>query len=53
MNEDWQTWAAAGIVAITAAIFLFRLTRKKRKPGCGSACGCAAPVPQNHPDRRP
>lgn len=37
---DWQTYTAAGIVAVTLAIFIFRLTRPKKKSGCGHDCGC-------------
>lgn len=37
---DWQTYTAAGIVAITLVIFLVRLARPKKKPGCGHDCGC-------------
>jgi hypothetical protein len=36
---DWQTYAAAAIVAITLAIFVFRMNRRKKgKPGCGGGC---------------
>lgn len=38
---DWQTYTAAGIVTLTLAIFVFRMTRRKSgKPGCGGGCGC-------------
>lgn len=37
---NWQTPIAAGIVAITAGIFLFRLIRSKKKSGCGGSCDC-------------
>ena len=41
MNIDWQTLAAAGIVAITLTIFLIRLARPKNKSGCAKkGCGC-------------
>ena len=36
---DWQTYSAAAIVLLTLAIFVYRLThRKKRKSGCGGGC---------------
>ena len=41
MNNDWQTWTAAGIVALTAGIFAIRFFTRK-KTGCGSGCGCGA-----------
>ena len=37
---DWQTYTAAGIVAITLVVFLVRLARPKKKTGCGNDCGC-------------
>jgi hypothetical protein len=37
---DWQTYTAAGIVTITLVIFLVRLARPNKKPGCGHDCGC-------------
>jgi hypothetical protein len=37
---DWQTYTAAGIVAITLLVFLVRLARPKKKHGCGHDCGC-------------
>jgi hypothetical protein len=37
---DWQTLTAAGIVVLTLTIFLVRLARPRRKPGCGHDCGC-------------
>ncbi len=42
MNADWQTWAAAGIVLATLAIFTIRLLTKPKggKSGCGHDCGC-------------
>lgn len=40
MNTDWQTLAAAGIVVITLVVFLVRITRPKKKSGCGKGCGC-------------
>lgn len=42
--NDWQTYTALGLVALTAVVFLIRLSRPKKKkaggckkPGCG--CG--------------
>jgi len=44
MSAGWQTWAALGVVAITAVLFVVRAIRKRRKAasGCPSAadCGC-------------
>jgi hypothetical protein len=40
---DWQTLTAAGIVGITLVIFLIRITRPKKKSGCGHDCGCGKP----------
>jgi hypothetical protein len=37
---DWQEPAAVVIVAITLAVFLFRLARQGPKSGCGGRCGC-------------
>jgi hypothetical protein len=37
---DWQTLTAAGIVVFTLTIFLVRLARPRRKPGCGHGCSC-------------
>jgi hypothetical protein len=37
---DWQTLAAAGVVAVTLTIFLIRLARSPKKSGCGKGCGC-------------
>jgi hypothetical protein len=37
---DWQSYTAAGIVVITLVVFLVRLARPKKKPGCGHDCGC-------------
>ena len=37
---DWQTITAASIVALTVAVFVFRLARPGKKPGCGRGCGC-------------
>jgi hypothetical protein len=38
---DWQTYTAAGIVALTLVIFLVRLSKRSGKKGsCGHSCGC-------------
>jgi hypothetical protein len=37
---DWQTLTAAAIVVLTLTVFLVRLTRPRRKSGCGHDCGC-------------
>jgi len=39
-STDWQTWAALGVVLLTALIFAIK-SSKKKKEGCGS-CGCGA-----------
>ena len=43
MQSDWQTWAAAGLVALTLVIFLVRLARRKNSSACGKDCGCDKP----------
>jgi hypothetical protein len=43
MQTDWQTLAAAGVVALTGVIFLVRLARPKKKSDCGKGCGCGKP----------
>jgi hypothetical protein len=42
MNGDWQAWAAAGVVLVTAIIFALRMTRKKKAGGCNT-CGSGGP----------
>lgn len=42
--NDWQSWAALGVVAITAVIFLFRATSRKKQGGCEGSCGCGHKV---------
>jgi len=40
--NDWQSWTAPGIVALTILAFVLRARRKKKKKsgGCGgSGCG--------------
>jgi hypothetical protein len=39
--NDWQTWAALSVVAVTAGIFAWRAVAKRKKDGCGGGCGCA------------
>lgn len=44
MNADWQTWAAAAVVIVTALIFVWRaMNRRKSGSSCGS-CGSTKPV---------
>lgn len=46
MNNDWQSWAAAGVVTVTAAAFLVRaMKRRKKAAGCNT-CGSAGPQPR-------
>ncbi|MCW0219750.1 MAG: FeoB-associated Cys-rich membrane protein [Prosthecobacter sp.] len=40
-TNDWQSWAALGVVAVTLAIFLIRNLKSGKKSGCGGACGCS------------
>jgi len=40
MDIQWQTWAAVGIVVITAIIFVIRISKSKKTGGCGHDCGC-------------
>ena len=44
MTNDWQTWTALGVVAITAVFYVRYLVRRKSKRGsggsCDSDCGC-------------
>jgi len=39
--NNWQTWAALSIVAITGGVFVWRALTKKKSGGCGGGCGCA------------
>jgi hypothetical protein len=41
MNADWQTWTAAGVVVVTAIIFLSRALKKKKHGGCNT-CGSSS-----------
>lgn len=43
---DWQTWAALGVVIVTALVFAIRQSKKK-SGGCGS-CGCG----HSHDDKK-
>lgn len=38
-NPDWQSWAAAGIVAASCAALILRAMRSKRKSNGCSSCG--------------
>ncbi len=38
--NDWQSWAAAGIVLITLAIFVIRALRRKSGAGHCDDCSC-------------
>ncbi|MBN8458400.1 MAG: FeoB-associated Cys-rich membrane protein [Verrucomicrobia bacterium] len=40
MSGDWQTLAAGAVVAITALVFLIRLSRPRKSGGCGGNCQC-------------
>ncbi len=43
MNENLQTWIAAGVVFLTLAAFIVRFLRRRKNPGgCGGGCGCEA-----------
>ena len=43
---DWQSPIAIGIVAITLAVFIIRLSRRKPgKNGCGGSCNCRKTKP--------
>jgi hypothetical protein len=42
---DWQTHTAVAIVVLTLTVFLVRLARPRRKPGCGHNCGCGKNPP--------
>jgi len=41
MDPDWQTYAAAAVVIVTAVIFLLRTLRKTKGgcPSCGASTG--------------
>lgn len=44
MNQDWQSWAAIGVVVVTSLIFVARSFRKKKKSGgCSNCSGSKAP----------
>lgn len=38
--NDWQSWAALTVVAITFLLFARRALRRRRNGGCGGGCGC-------------
>ena len=39
-DNDWQSWAALAVVAVTIGVFLARSLRRKKAGGCGGGCGC-------------
>jgi len=41
-NNDWQSWAALTVVAVTIITFAARHLRQKKAGSCGSGCGCGA-----------
>ena len=43
MSTDWQTWAAAGVVIVTALVFVNRAVKKKKHGGCNT-CGSGGPT---------
>jgi len=41
MSSDWQTWAAAAVVVVTAVLYVRRLLGKRMQAGgCSSDCSC-------------
>ncbi len=40
--NDWQSYAALAVVAVTAGVFVWRAFCRK-KPGCRGGCGCDSP----------
>ena len=50
MNNDWQTWTALGVVALTAVLYVRYLMRRKKNRGsggsCDSDCGCDEKKPR-------
>ncbi len=40
--QDWQTWAALGLVALTLGLFTRAIlrSRKGKSTGCGGGCHC-------------
>jgi hypothetical protein len=49
---DWQTPAAAAVVALTAALFIVRSILRRRRfqsnaRPCGTGCDCPARPPHN------
>jgi len=41
---DTQSIIALSIVAVTAGIFVWKLSRRKGASGCAGGCGCAKPA---------
>jgi len=44
--DDWQSWAALGVVVVTAAAMLWRTIRNQKAggSGCGGSCGCGSKI---------
>ena len=42
MSPELQTVLALALVALAAGWLVRRALAKRKKPGCGSGCGCAA-----------
>jgi hypothetical protein len=42
MNDNVQTLLALLVVAVTVGLLVRGAWKKRRKPGCGGDCGCAA-----------
>lgn len=46
MTQDWQSWAAIGVVIFTIIVFLSRSLRKKKKSGGCSNCSGSKAAPK-------
>ena len=42
MNAGIQTLLALAVVAVAATGLVLRVFARRKKPGCGGDCGCAA-----------
>jgi hypothetical protein len=42
LTQNWQSIVTFAIVALTVAIFTFRIIRPKKSGGCGGGCECEA-----------
>jgi hypothetical protein len=43
MSNDWQTWTALGVVAVTAVLYVRYVLRRNKRSGsgaCASDCAC-------------